>query len=202
MADGFTESEREYYREQLLVEGRELFARYGLQKTTIADLTDAVGIASGTFYQFYDSKTDLYTTVLGEEIERLYPDLLRPLEVEDDPEEALVGFLTAVMDEIETNPLIQTLLVDSEEMEMLREYHDEDEKKAEREQSLAYFLPYVQAWYEAGEVDGPNAKTVANAVRAVTFLTLHQEDIGEDLYDETRDLVIRAVAKGLTATGE
>jgi AcrR family transcriptional regulator len=198
MSGGFSEDERERIRERLLAEGRELFAQYGLKKTTISDLTEPVGIANGTFYQFFDSKSDLYVEILDREGERLVPELVAPLETNEDPETAIVAFLTGLMDEIETNPLIRRLLVDREEMARLREYHTPEERAREREESLGYILPYVEAWYEAGEVTGPNPTAVASAIRAVSFLTLHQEDIGEELYGETRDLVIRAVAAGLT----
>ncbi|MFD1644455.1 TetR/AcrR family transcriptional regulator [Haloarchaeobius litoreus] len=199
MSGGFSDAERERIREGLVAEGRELFSRYGLSKTTLADLTDPVGIATSTFYQFFDSKEALYLEILEREGEELLPRMLAPFEEHDDPENAIVGFLTALMDEIETNPLMRQLVIDSDELDRLREHHTEAELREEREQSLAYFLPYVEAWYEAGQVEGPSPETVANAIRSVSFLTLHQEDIGEDRYRETRDLVIRAVAKGLTA---
>ena len=198
MTGNFSESERERIREQLLSEGRDLFGRYGLQKTTIGDLTDAVGIANSTFYRFFDSKTALYVAVLEREGEQLVPKLLAPLEDHDDPERAIVAFLTTLMDEIETNPLVERLVVDPEEMQRLRDHHTEDELRAEREESLGYILPYVEAWYESGEVSGPDPRTVASAIRSVSLLTLHQDDIGEDIYSETRDLVIRSVAAGLT----
>jgi AcrR family transcriptional regulator len=198
MTGKFSDNERERIRERLLDEGRDLFTRYGLTKTTIGDLTDAVGIADSTFYQFFDSKTDCYVAVLEQEGERLVPKLLDPLESNDDPEAAIVAFLTALMDEIETNALVEQLVVDSEELQRLREYHTEKERRADREESLGYILPYVEEWYEAGKVSGPDPRTVASAIRAVSFLTLHQDDIGEELYPETRDLVIRSVVAGLT----
>lgn len=198
MSGGFSDDERERIREQLVSTGREPFARYGLEKTTIGDLTDPVGIANGTFYQFYDSKTDLYLEILDREGEETAPRVLAPLEEHDDPERAIVGFLTVLMDEIETNPLIRRLVVEPEELEMLRDHHSEAELEQERQDSLAYFLPYVETWYEAGELEGPSPELIANAIRSVTLLTLHQDDIGEDVYEETRDLVIRAVASGLT----
>jgi AcrR family transcriptional regulator len=198
MSGGFSDAERDRIREGLIAEGRELFVRYGLGKTTIAELTDAVGIADSTFYQFFDSKAELYVEILEREGEEILPRLLAPLEENDDPETAIVEFLTGLMDEIETNPLVRQLLVDSEELERLREYRTPEERAAEREESIGHFLPYVETWYEAGDVRGPDARTVANAIRSVSFLTLHRDDIGREAYPETRDLVIESVARGLT----
>jgi AcrR family transcriptional regulator len=203
VASGFSDADRERIRDRLLVEGRELFARYGLAKTTIADLTDPVGIANGTFYQFFDSKEALFIEVMEREGERLLPELLAAFEDDDgeDPEAVIVAFLTHLMDEIETNPLMRQFLVADDDLQRLRDAHTDAELEADRRQSLAYFLPYVEAWFEAGEVRGPDPETVANAIRAVSLLTLHIDDLGGgETYRETRDLVIRAVAAGLTAT--
>ena len=52
MARGFTEREKEIIRNDLINTGRELFGTYGLKKTSIEDLTKAVGIAQGSFYTF------------------------------------------------------------------------------------------------------------------------------------------------------
>lgn len=199
MSSGFTDAERERIREELVAAGRELFGRYGLSKTTIAELTEPAGIAPSTFYQFFDSKEALYLEILDREGERLLPQLLAPFEEHDDPEDAIAGFLTGLLDEIETNPLLRQLVMDTDELDRLREQHTEAELREDRERSLSYFLPYVEAWYEAGAVAGPSPEVVANAIRSVSFLTLHREDIGRERYRETRDLLIRAVARGLTA---
>lgn len=201
MSNRFSDADRERIREDLLATGRDRFERYGLSKTTIADLTDPVGIANGTFYQFFDSKEALFLEVLDREGERLLPELIAPFEDDslEEPEAVIVAFLTRLMDEIETNPLVRQLVVESDELDRLRDAHTDAELEAERRESLAYFLPYVEAWYEAGAVVGPDPETVANAIRAVSLLTLHIEDLGGgETYRETRDLVIRAVANGLT----
>lgn len=201
MSNRFSDADRERIREDLLATGRDRFEQYGLSKTTIADLTDPVGIANGTFYQFFDSKEALFLEVLDREGERLLPELIAPFEDDslEEPEAVIVAFLTRLMDEIETNPLVRQLVVESDELDRLRDAHTDAELEAERQESLAYFRPYVEAWYEAGAVVGPDPETVANAIRAVSLLTLHIEDLGGgETYRETRDLVIRAVANGLT----
>jgi len=199
---GFTDDERERIREQLLSEGRELFVRHGLSKTTVSELTDAVDIADGTFYRFFDSKTDLYVEVLEREGEEIVPELLAPFEETDDPERAIEAFLRRLMDEIETNPLIRRLLVEPEDLDRLRDHYSDAEAERNRRESVGYFLPYVEAWYDAGELRGPDPETIAHAIRAVSMLSLHREDVGEDRYRETRDAVIGAVARGFTVPND
>ena len=195
---GFSDAERERIRERLLAEGRDLFERYGLRKTTIADLTGPVGIAASTFYQFFDSKEALYLEILEAEGQRLAERVLADsFGAYDDPERAIAAFLDAIMAEIETNPLVQRLIV-GDELDRLRDQFTDEELRAERDRSITYFLPHIERWHEEGRLAGTDPVTVAHAIRAVTFVTLHEEDIGADRYPTVRDQLIAAVASGLT----
>jgi len=60
----FTTKEKEVIRNGLIKTAKEHFSIYGLQKTRIKDLTTEVGIAQGSFYNFYDSKEELYFEIL------------------------------------------------------------------------------------------------------------------------------------------
>ncbi|HKL30220.1 MAG TPA: TetR/AcrR family transcriptional regulator [Natrialbaceae archaeon] len=198
MPEGFTDADRERIREELLAAGHELFSRHGLQKTTIADLTDEVGIAPSTFYQFFDSKGDLYVEVLEREGTKMVARVLAAsFERYDDPERAISAFLNTLVDEMESNRLVRRLLVNPDELDRLRNAVGEDGQAESRRESMAYILPYVEAWYDDGRLRGPDPETVASAVRAISLLALHREDIGEERYEATMDLVIDAVAAGL-----
>ncbi|WP_254538318.1 TetR/AcrR family transcriptional regulator [Halomarina litorea] len=196
----FSDSERTRIRRQMRETGRELFARYGLRKTTIAELTEPAGIATSTFYQFYDSKEELYLELLEEEGEEIAGRLVgNSFERYDDPERAIEAFLLGVMDEIETNPLVHQLVV-SDDLDALRAEFSDEELAAEQDRDVAYFLPYVTAWHEAGRVAGPSPEVVAHAIRSVALLTLHEEDI--PLYDDVKEALVTAVARGLTVRSE
>lgn len=59
----FTEHEKDAIRKKLFKKGEQLFVQHGIKKVTIEDLTKAVGIASGSFYSFFDSKESLYLEI-------------------------------------------------------------------------------------------------------------------------------------------
>jgi len=197
---GFSETERHRIREQLLNTGRELFARFGLKKTTIADLTDPVGIANSTFYVFYDSKEELYLEILEQEGEEIAERVIaESFEAYDDPEKAITAFLHQIVDVIETDPLIHRLIAE-DELEQLARRLPEEELTERRAESLSYLLPHVERWQEASQLETDDLGVVVGAIRAVTFLPLHEGDIGEKVYPAVRDLVIEAVAAELTQT--
>lgn len=191
----FTDAERERIRSEIRETGRELFARYGLRKTTIAELTEPADIAASTFYQFYDSKEALYLDLLEEEGEEIAARLMADsFEATDDPTEAIERFLLGVMAEIGTNPLVHQLIV-GDDLDRLQASIPDAELAAERERDISYFLPSIEAWYDAGRVDGPSPEVIAHAIRAVTLLTLHEDEI--PMYQEVKETLVRAVANGL-----
>jgi AcrR family transcriptional regulator len=193
---GFSDEERERIREGLKESGRELFAQYGLGKTTVAELTEPVGIGTSTFYQFYDSKDDLYRAILEDEERAIAERIMaRSFEGSDDPREAIEGFLRASFEEIESNPLVQRILLE-DELDRLEDQYTAAEQRAEREQELSFIRPYVEQWQAEGRVREGDPDAIAGVVRAVVFLTLHRDDIGEN-YEAVRDLLIEVVADGL-----
>ena len=60
----FTEYETEQLRKALLKETRRCAVALGMKKTSVDQLTKAVGIAKGSFYKFYESKELLFFAVL------------------------------------------------------------------------------------------------------------------------------------------
>ncbi len=60
----FTDYETEQLRVALLKEARRCAVTLGLRKTSVDQLTRAVGIAKGSFYRFYESKEMLFFAVL------------------------------------------------------------------------------------------------------------------------------------------
>ena len=59
-------------REELLAAARRAFAERGIQGTTVSDVTEAAGVAKGTFYLYFDSKDAL----LGAVKQRFVDDLI------------------------------------------------------------------------------------------------------------------------------
>ena len=53
-------------RAQLLSSARDVFARNGYQATSVADIIQAAGVARGTFYNYFESKRQIFQAVLEE----------------------------------------------------------------------------------------------------------------------------------------
>lgn len=62
----FSEQKNEAIRCELLREAHRCAITIGMRKTSVAQLTEAVGISKGSFYKFFDSKELLFFAVLEE----------------------------------------------------------------------------------------------------------------------------------------
>ena len=60
----FTEEQNETIRRDLIREARCCGVTVGMRKTSVEQLTEAVGISKGSFYKFFDSKELLFFAVL------------------------------------------------------------------------------------------------------------------------------------------
>ena len=60
----FSQEDKERIRTQLLVEGREMMLERGITKMNIDELAESVGIAKGTFYNFFPSKQDFIMEII------------------------------------------------------------------------------------------------------------------------------------------
>ena len=68
----FTNYETEQLHKALLKETRRCAVTLGMKKTSVDQLTKAVGIAKGSFYKFYESKEMAFFAVLESIHSELY----------------------------------------------------------------------------------------------------------------------------------
>ncbi len=59
-------------RNHLLAAAREVFERDGYLNARVADIAATAGASHGSFYTYFESKTEIFRVLIGEEMERLY----------------------------------------------------------------------------------------------------------------------------------
>jgi len=85
-------------REQLIDAARQVFARKGIDRTTMNDIATASKKGRRTLYMYFKNKEELSTIVIENEMERLY-EMLEAVEKKDLPaDEKLVSFIYARLD--------------------------------------------------------------------------------------------------------
>src|SRR5690625_7639360 len=101
----------ERFKQSLIEAGRELFIQCSLQKTTIEDIKQSVGVATGTFYNYFSSKEHLYYAVLEQEVKVMQQTLIDvPEIIAQYRRDILHELLSRVVFDIQVNAFIQLLL--------------------------------------------------------------------------------------------
>lgn len=200
MPRALTETEREAIRARLVEAGRELFARYGLKKTTVEELAHAAGVAKGTFYLIFPSKETLYGQVLFQEITRMTARLVeRSFQATNDMREALVRFQEEVVSLIENDEIVRALAADPRELaHFLAGHPDLQEYQARAMEALAPLFGRIQKAQQAEEIIEGDVAEIFAVLGIIKFLPLYRQHIAPDLYPRLVRRMSQVIADGLT----
>lgn len=126
-------SKDELIRAEVLNAARGLFQRFGLFKTTMEDIAKAAGKGKSTLYYYYQSKDEIFDSVIKEDMEEVFNSVKYAVEQASTAEEKLRNFTSSkiraisqkaalysiVFGEISENPqLIKKLKKSYEEREL------------------------------------------------------------------------------------
>ncbi|HHY41725.1 MAG TPA: TetR/AcrR family transcriptional regulator [Thermoanaerobacterales bacterium] len=197
MARGFTDREREIIRNDLIKAGRELFGAYGLKKTSIEDLTKAVGIAQGSFYTFFNSKEELYLEVMDREGEAIKEQLLKEDDIKELTRDKFKSFFKKVFEVVSSNPIIRQMFFE-EEVDILIRKIPPEKMKEYNKRLMRDFLPIIKKWQDEGAIINDYKPEVIVALFQVLYHPiLYKKDFDENVYDDMLQLLVDIVAKGL-----
>ena len=176
----FSEAERDLVRRRLLDAGQESIIRQGLRKTKVEELTMTVGIAKGTFYNFFPSKEALCLALL-EEAESARQAaiaglLARGLPAADTMRELLLWGFRLARENSLMRVLLQRdeyrLLVRTLPAEALAAHQAEDEAE-------------MRALFQHFGIQDDQVVRIGTAfIRSLFLLCLHENEIGPRLMPE------------------
>jgi len=185
-------------RERLLAAGRELFARYGLRKTTVEELARAAGIAKGTFYLFFPSKEALYAEVLLSVIPDMVKSLLeRSFGVTDDVREALFLYQKELVRLIEGDELVRAITTDRSSWENLLSV-DWSEFRRRGFESLKPLVETIREAQARGEMVEGDPWELVQLLGVIKILPLYKDQVPPEQYPQLVERLAQVIADGLT----
>ena len=121
---GFNEVEKLNISENLIIECRKQWELYGYRKTSVDTLCINTGISKGGFYQFYESKEDLFIKTMSRIQEDLYLEMDKTLN--DNPsKQGFCDALKLIYREYDRSPF----LYNTTGIDMLSLFNKLDEKQ-------------------------------------------------------------------------
>ncbi len=196
MPKTFTGKEKEIIRKTLITKGRELFSKYGLKKTSITELTNSAGIAQGTFYNFFESKEELYFEILEQEEANSAKYIENIVTTSSSARESIKKIITCTFDLFERNQFIRRIFESKDYDLMLRKLPTEKLENHQKKDTLRVLNTIISMKQKDELIDTP-PEVIAGLLRGITILSFHQEEIGREIYPEVVDLLADIVADGL-----
>ena len=184
----FSEEEREQIRQKMLEAGFPLLKEYGMTHTSISKITEAAGIAVGTFYKFWKNKEAYMAELISYHAHKMMPGLIgaeaiagkRKLGRED-----AARYLRAVVDE---NISIYPHMTLEDEAGLLRAtnaFVPDLAKESAVAESLLQYLDHVRADVNLG--------LVANLTKVLVLTAESREELHESAYRETLEVQIDTI---------
>ncbi len=193
MPKAFSEQEKDTIRLQMREKGKKLFEKHGLKKTSVDELTEAVGISKGAFYLFYESKEELFLEILEQFENEIQTQILEftiapKANAQKNVSEMLKGLLLTW----DAYPLLKNFsktdfdyLVRKVPPERVMQHASNDE---------AFTTEFIKKIKREGiNVKAP-PRVVSNLIKSLFFMGLHRDDLGETAYQETISVLIDLVA--------
>ena len=188
----FTEDQNETIRRDLIREARRCGVTIGMKKTSVEQLTRAVGIAKGSFYKFFPSKELLLFAVLEDIHTACFAAAqasLRETSALSHADRAAKAILAACRWLSETQALV---FVENDAEFLLRRLPDEVKTAHYRDDET-----HIWALLEGGGLQPKGGIALAAAaIRGLILTVSHQEQIGA-LYPQVLETLVYGACREL-----
>ncbi len=193
MPKHFSENEKQMIYQRIIEESQKHWVQYGIKRTSIADLCAAVGIAKGTFYNFFSSKEDLLVAVFEQTEQKLKARLIAVVtQCKGDKRENFKRALAAVFIESLNYPWLVKLQNNLDEYQYFL-------RKLSQAQLNQLFIQDRKDIEELLSLWQVNTQTVdielvSATLRAIYLQLFHKSEIGEAYIMQVINLQLASLA--------
>lgn len=188
----FTEQKNEMIRRDLMQEALRCAVTIGMRKTSVEQLTDAVGISKGSFYKFFASKELLFFSVLEDIHKETYTVAERALQENADlppTERAAKAILAACKHLSDTKAMT---FIENDAEYLLRRIPEDIKQKHYHDDEV-----HIRTLLDAsGLVPHGGIELAAATIRGLILTVSHQDQIG-DQYPQVLEILVNGACQEL-----
>lgn len=180
--------------------GKELFSSHGFKETSVADITNAVGIGIGKFYKYYPSKEQLFIEIFLDENQKLKKNIMQSIDEKDEPFNAIKQIMTKNIEGMRSNPILKEWY----NREFFNKLEKEFYKQGGIEKGLEDILStstvqLFSKWKSEGRIRQDISIDFMRALfQAICYIDIHKEEIGVDYFPKLMEYITEAVMKLLS----
>ena len=197
MTKAFSDKEKEVIRRQLRDKSRELFQAHGLRKTSVDEITRAVGISKGAFYLFYESKEDLFLELMEQMETELREGLLHyTLHPQADARQNMRRILENFLLTYDAYPLLKNF--SQSDLDYLVRKLPAERLQAHMNRDTKFFESFIKKVKREGIPIKVPPRVAMNLILSLFLVSLHRQDFGEAYAENIKiltDLVAGYIAE-------
>ena len=184
----FSKEEKEQLKITMLEEGFPLIKEYGMTHTTVSKITEAAGIAKGTFYHFWKDKEHYMADLIMYHRSKMIPKLVDEAVMSGKKKlgrkEAAVYFHAVVDPEISIYPHM-TLEDEAKIINNTDAFIPDTEKESAITGGLLNYLENVR--------ENPDLLLIANMTKILVITAESRQELHEAVYQKTIDTLIESI---------
>ena len=188
----FTEEQNETIRRDLIREARCCGVTVGMRKTSVEQLTEAVGISKGSFYKFFDSKELLFFAVLEDIHTECFAAAQKSLQ-ENAAIDPAIRTAAAILAACRWLSETKAFVFIENDAEFLLHRLPEEVKTAHYHDDEAHIRQLLEKY---DLVPKRGASLAAATVRGLILTVSHKEQIGE-LYPQVLETLVYGACREL-----
>ena len=146
---GFSNEEKERIKLLLLEKGKIEFEEKGFKNIKVSDLSKSVGIATGSFYAFYESKEELFYEIILYEFKKFEPMFVNLFSQKENPQKTIRAFMIYCVKGFHETKF-NTIAYDSEVYEILSKKIDIEKLDFAYMFAINLLKKHLLNWQEEG----------------------------------------------------
>lgn len=159
---------------------RKLFLEQGFKATNIASIASKAGVAVGTFYNFYPSKSAIFIDIYNAENEQVKQSILSEVDLSGDPKKVVRKIVQEILKQSQANLILQEWFVNA----ALNRQISKTNKNAVTDSVVyATLMTLIDSWEKRKVLKaGMSKERIISLFNALTVIDFHQSEIQTDNY--------------------
>ena len=185
-------------KEKIYKSAKEIFSTKGFKETNIVDITKKAGMATGTFYNYYSSKDQLFMDIYIDENEKLKKQIVKKIDLDGDPVEVSKQMMYYNYEGMSKNPILRQWY----NREMFSRIEENFRKQNGIENvNFMYdqFIKVVEKWQEDGKMRKDiDSEMIMAIFSALVNIDTHKDEVGVKYFPDVLSHITQFVMNGLT----
>ncbi len=177
--------------------GKQLFSSKGFKDTNVSDITKTAGIGTGTFYNYYSSKEELFMAIYMEENDKLKKSIMESIDLNQDPLTLVREIMSLNFKGMNSNPILKEWY-NKDVFNKIEQHFREDNGLERLDFMYSDFLEIIKKWQAEGKMRSDiDCEMIMAIFTAIITVDTHKEEIGLRYFPQVMIYLTEFTIKGL-----